>query len=122
MKKTLERQIEEYEKVSEEIENLTKIKTELGNSIKEKLKSEENKKYLTELGVQAQLVESTKFTYNDETAIINYLKKNKLKSIYMLESIDVKKLNAELRKDGLLYDSLKNYLSKTVVESLKVGK
>ena len=122
MKKTLERQIEEYEKVSEEIENLTKIKTELGNSIKEKLKAEENKKYLTELGVQAQLVESTKFTYNDETAIINYLKKNKLKSIYMLESIDVKKLNAELRKDGLLYDSLKNYLSKTVVESLKVGK
>ena len=122
MEKTLEKQIEEYEKVLEEIENLTKIKTDLGNSIKARLKEEKIKKCLTELGTEIQLVESTKFTYNDETAIINYLKKNKLKSIYMVESIDAKKLNAELKKDGLLYDSLKNYLSKTVVESLRVGK
>lgn len=122
MKKTLERQIEEYEKVLEEIEKLTKIKTELGDIIKERLKEEKIKKCLTELGTEIQLVESTKFTYNDETAIINYLKRNKLKSIYMVESIDAKKLNAELKKDGLLYDSLKAYLSKNIVESLRVGK
>lgn len=122
MKKELEKNIEEYQRVLSELEKLTNLKNELNVKIKEQLKVEDDYKYLTKDGIKAQLVESTKFTYNDETAIINYLKKNKLKSIYMVESIDVKKLNAELKKDGLLYDSLKTYLSKNTVESLKVGK
>lgn len=122
MKNELEKNIEEYQRVLSQLEKLTTLKNELSVKIKEQLKNEEKNKYLTEDGIKAQLVESTKFTYNDETAIINYLKKNKLKSIYMIESIDAKKLNAELKKDGLLYDSLKTYLSKDTVESLRVGK
>lgn len=114
--------INEYNKVCVEYEEIAQRKAELAEEIKYELQGKIGKTYTTENGINAKLVESVRFTYDDEIGIVNYLTQKGLKHTYITESIDSKKLNAELKKAGILYDGVKSYVTKTITESLRVGK
>lgn len=120
--RNLDELIKEYEVACAEVDVATAKKDELANEIKEQLQGKLGKTFTTEDGTNAKLVESVRFTYDDSVAIINYLTQKGLKSTYITESIDTKKLNAELKKAGTLYDGVKPYVTKTITESLRVGK
>ena len=120
--KNLDELIKEYEVACAEVVAATAKKDELAEEIKEQLQGKLGKTFTTEDGTNAKLVESVRFTYDDSVAIINYLTQKGLKPTYITESIDTKKLNAELKKAGTLYDGVKPYVTKTITESLRVGK
>lgn len=114
--------INEYNKVCVEYEEIAQRKAELAEEIKYELQGKIGKTYTTENGINAKLVESVRFTYDDEVGIRNYITQKGLKSTYIVETIDSKKLNAELKKSTTLYDDIKHYVTKTITESLRVGK
>lgn len=120
--KNLDELIKEYGEISAQLEELNTRKDEIGKEIKELLKDKVGKEYTTENGVVAKLTDRVTFTYDDTTALVNYLISKGLKNTYITESIDTKKFNAELKKSATLYDGVKPYITKTVSEVLKVGK
>lgn len=120
--KNLDELIKEYGEIFNQLEELNTKKDEIGKEIKELLKDKVGKEYTTESGIVAKLTDRITFIYDDTTALTNYLISKGLKNTYITESIDSKKLNAELKKSSTLYDGVKSYVTKTVTEVLKVGK
>ena len=116
----LEEKIKEYFELKNNIDKMVEHKEALGAEIKGLLSNEPDQTYTTAGGLKATVVNSTTFKYDDKTAIIEYLTKKGLGDIYLTKDISTKKLNAELKNEGMLYENLKTYLTKTVTESLKV--
>lgn len=118
--KDLNQLIKEYQSVCNELKLIQAQKDSLAEEIKDLLQDKIGKTFTTEEGVKASVVEQTRFTYDDNVALISYLTKNGLKATYITETIDTKKFNAELKKSSTLYDNVKSFVTKNVTETLKV--
>lgn len=114
----LEQLLEEYTNIKNQIDLLNNKKNELSEEIKDILDSMGGK--YSNNGYKAAIVEKVTFTYDDKTAIINYIIKKGLKDIYLTTEISSTKLNTELKKGGTLYERLKKYMTKNITESLTV--
>jgi hypothetical protein len=112
----LETLLKEYKDVCIKMEELKTVKEELNDRIKSLMTG----KSYDGINYKATLTERTTFKYNDEVAMLNYIKKKGLSHLYIVEQIDTKKLNAELKLGKTLYNDIKPYIEKTITESLKV--
>lgn len=116
----LEEMIKNYLDAKKVAEEAKARQDELGDKIKELLKNEPDGKF-TGNGVQAQLVESIRYTYNDKLAVMNYLKSTGM-SNFIVEQLDEKALNAEMRKSDTLERELTiRSVKKSITESLKAS-
>lgn len=116
----LEQLLDQYMETVEQINALSEKKTAIGNMIKVMLANEPDKKY-KENGYKASLTQKTTFTYNDETAIRNYITQKGLSDIYFEKKINTSKLNGELKSKGILYENLKEYFTENITEALSVS-
>ena len=112
----LDNLIKEFIELKEQEKQLAERKKDLTEKIKSMIPSGKYEKD----GLKVQVVKSTTFKYDDQTAIINYLTQKGLSDVYIVKSIDTKKLNAELKNEGALYNALKPYTTKTITESLRI--
>jgi len=92
---------------------------ELKASITKEMGDEGITKFTTENDVEAKIAEKTYFKYNDELAIIKYLKEHELAG-FIKESINTSCMNNELKKKGTLTEDLKGYYTTTTSPSLSV--
>ena len=111
--------IKQYIELKTQEEEIKAKKDVLSNQIKELLEKEPDMKYSTSDYV-AKLIEKTNFSYNDETAIINYITAKGLSDIYLTKKINTSKLNSELKNKGSLYNATKQYLTENIVKALDV--
>ena len=88
---------------------------------KEELKKLPEGKY-NENGYKASATKKITFKYNDEVAIKNYIKSKGLSDDYLVTEIRTSKFNDELKKEGMLFESLKPYIVKNESYSLNVSK
>ena len=116
----LEEMLNEYLELKRQEDELAAKKEELGNKIKAELKNLPGRKY-TENGFKATLTDKVTFKYDDEAAIVNYIIQKGLSEIYLSKKIDATKFNKELKNEGMLYESVKPYLTKNVSEALSVS-
>lgn len=116
----MEELIKKYLEAKKVADDAKATQDELGNQIKELLKNEHQGKFIGE-EVQAQLVESTRYTYDDKVAVMNYLKSSGMNK-YIVEQLDEKALNAEMKKSETLERALTiRSVRKSITESLKAG-
>lgn len=115
----IEEQIKAYIDIKNQIEELEAKKNEIGETIKDYLKTAEGKKFDGQ-NYKAALVDKTLFKYTDEAAIVRYIKRYNLKN-YLKETINTKVLNDDLKKGGSLEEDLKEYFVKTSSEQLNTG-
>lgn len=116
----LEEMLKEYLEIKKQEDEITAKKAELGAKIKEELKKLPNRKY-DENGIKASVTDKVTFKYNDEAAIVNYIIQKGLSDIYLNKKIDTTKFNNELKKEGLLLENVKNFVTKNTTESLTVS-
>lgn len=121
MNNTLAEKVEEFYALKIELEELEHKKEQLGLEIKTLLKEEPDLTFECD-GYKATLVPRTTFTYQDETSILTYLIQKGLGEVYLTKKINTTKLNKELKTGGQLYESLKNYVTKTVSNQLNVSR
>ena len=108
--------VEEYNAIQKKIKELTDRKNELNESIKKALLDAGINKTETPNGTQVSLTTKVSFKY-DEFATIQYLKENNLTQ-FIVEKVDTKKLNEELKKSKALNESIQP--SQDVTYSLTV--
>lgn len=121
MNNTLAEKVEEFYALKTELEELEHKKEQLGLEIKALLQEEPDLTFECD-GYKATLVPRTTFTYQDETSILTYLIQKGLGEVYLTKKINTTKLNKELKTGGQLYESLKNYVTKTVSNQLNVSR
>lgn len=121
MNNTLAEKVEEFYALKTELEELELKKEQLGLEIKTLLQGEPDLTFECD-GYKATLVPRTTFTYQDETSILTYLIQKGLGEVYLTKKINTTKLNKELKTGGQLYESLKNYVTKTVSNQLNVSR
>lgn len=107
----------EWKAKKDEIETYLKS---LGDKIKTELKKLPEMKYNAN-GYKASITNKTTFKYDDETAIINYITQKGLSDIYLNKSINTTKFNTELKNEGVLFENVKNYVTKNISEALTVS-
>ncbi|WP_300924583.1 hypothetical protein [uncultured Clostridium sp.] len=117
----LEEMLKEYLEIKKQEEELTTKKNELATKIKEELKKLPNRKY-DENGIKACVTDKITFKYNDQTAIINYITQKGLSDIYLNKSINTTVFNTELKNEGVLFENVKQYITKNLTESLTVSR
>ena len=111
--------IKEFLEINHQEEELKAKKDELSAQIKALLEKEPNEKFVGSNG-SAKLVSKTTFTYNDETAIMNYIISKGFSDVYLTKKINTTKFNSELKTKGALYDATKSYFTENVSKSLEV--
>ena len=116
----LEEMLKEYLELKKQEDEIAAKKEELGKKIKEELKNLPGRKYDAN-GLKASITDKTTFKYDDEAAIVNYIIQKGLSEIYLSKKIDATKFNKELKNEGMLYESVKPYLTKNVSEALSVS-
>lgn len=117
----LEQMLEEYLTFKKQEEEAKAKKDEIGLKIKEELKKLPEGKY-NENGYKASATKKITFKYNDEVAIKNYIKSKGLSDDYLVTEIRTSKFNDELKKEGMLFESLKPYIVKNESYNLNVSK
>ena len=111
--------INEYKLVSEQVSALKVREEELKAQITKAMLDNNVDVYETEDGESvAQLQVRTTFKYKNEDKIINYLKENKLEK-YIVEKVATTFLNDELKKGGVLTESLSEWYERNVSYSIK---
>lgn len=96
--------IEEYNNIQNKIKELTTRKNELNESIKKQLIEDNTDNVETTNGVKAILTKKVSLKY-DEVAVMKYLKDNNLTD-YIIEKIDNKKLDKDLKTSKSLNESI----------------
>lgn len=96
--------------------NLVEI---LGKELKQLLQKEGITKETTANGYEVSLVNKTTIKYKDELALKDYLKTSG-NSNFLVESIDNKKLNAEIKNSISLKEKLSKFIEETNSDSLLV--
>lgn len=120
--KTIDEQIKKYLELNAQKEALESAMTELKTAITESLTHEalDGATYTTEDNT-ASVTKSVKenFKYSDETAMIAILKSKGFNQ-YIAEKVVTTSLNKELKKGGMLAESLKGLYTSTSSESLTI--
>lgn len=116
----LDNMIKEYIDIQKQEEEIKAKKEQLGLQIKEALANEPDATYITAEGNRAMMVEKTTFKYTDELAIMNYIKTKGLSDVYLTTKIDTTKFNKELKSEGMLFEAVKSFVTKTITEALTV--
>lgn len=107
--------LSEYLNLQSKEEEIKSLKENLKKDIISLMGTE--KKYSSDSAC-ATIINQESFKYNDETAMINWLKNNGYSS-YVKEKIDTG-LNKILKTPTPLTEALQPYYSKTIIEKLKV--
>ena len=116
----MEELIKKYLEAKRVADEAKAAQEELGNQIKGLLKNEADGKF-TGTEVQAQLVESVRYTYGDKLAVMNYLKSTGM-SNFIVEQLDEKALNAAMKdSDTLEREILVRNTKKTITESIRAS-
>lgn len=105
----LQKLVEEYK---------TEMETLKGEIISD-MESKDLNKTVTEEGITAQIVNKETFKYNDEIGMIKYLKEQGLNQ-FIQEKINTTLFNKELKKSGVLTESLNPMFTKTITKSFSV--
>lgn len=96
--------VEEYNEIQKKIKVLTDRKNELNENIKKALLDAGVNKTETPKGTQVSLTTKVSLKY-DEVAVMKYLKDNNLTD-YIIEKIDNKKLDKDLKSSKSLNESI----------------
>ena len=118
LQEQLKENLEEYSKLTKQVEELKSKLEQLKGCIVESMDSLGVTSYKAD-DVEGKLVSKNLYKYKDEMAIVNYLKKNKLDN-YLQEKINTTVMNKELKNKGLLYESLKDYVEENNSIALSV--
>ena len=116
---TLNEMIDLYNTYQEQVNSLEESMANLKQQIMELMDKDGLTKTTTDNGVSASITLKTTFKY-DEDAAIKYLKENGY-SKYVVEKIDSKKLNTELKKPTQLSESLKQWYTTTQQRAFSVS-
>lgn len=115
----LEDMLKEFIELKKQEDELKAKENELASKIKEELKKLPKSKYDAN-GIKATITNKTTFKYDDEVAIMNYIKSKGLKDVYLTYKINTTKFNEELKKEGTLFENVKGYVTKNLTEALTV--
>lgn len=111
--------IKEFIALKKQEEELKVKKENLSAAIKEALNAEKVDKYTCDNGT-AKIINKTTYSYDDETAIMNYIVSKGLSDMYLVKKINTTKFNTELKNKGLLFESVKPYITEKVSKVLEV--
>lgn len=118
MKKEIEEKVKAYYEAKVALDFQKAQLENLGKELKEELQQEGIKKEITSNGYEVSLTSRTTIKYNDELALKDYLKIAGPQ--YIIESIDSKKLNADIKKSDQLKNDISKYLEISTIDSLSV--
>ena len=114
----LNEQIKEYVELQKEQEELKAKLDAAKQEIIDAMTSQGLSKFETAQGT-ATLVAKTNIKYTDELAIVKYCEDNNLTN-YITKKVNATALNKELKKGGVLKESLNTYYSENVSQVLTV--
>lgn len=118
LNENLERYYQLQKEVGEKEEEMKSLKEEIVAEMqKEGLKSQD-----TGL-VEGKIIDKVSFKYNDEVAIINYLRSHRLND-FISTKVNTTAMNKELKAKGVLFEELKPYYSEnsSITLSVKLSK
>lgn len=118
MKKEIEEKVKSYYEAKVALDFQKAQLENLGKELKEALQQEGVKKETTSNGYEVSLTSRTTIKYKDELALKDYLKIAGPE--YIVESIDSKKLNADIKNSDQLKNNISKYLDISTVDSLTV--
>ena len=115
---TLNENLERYYQLQKEVEE----REEEMKSLKEAIVKEMEIAGITSQNtglVEGKIIDKTSFKYNDEVAIINYLRSHRLNN-FIVTKVNTTAMNKELKSKGALYEDLKSYCSENNSITLSV--
>lgn len=116
--KNLNEQIERYFELQRQADEIKNQLEEIKSQLVEEFNAEGINSYSTE-NVTATLTPKTTFKYNDEPAMIKYLKENGMGQ-YVIEKIDSTRLNKILKSSVSLNESLRPQFTMNTSYALSV--
>ena len=119
MNKTIEEKVKAYYEAKVILDFQKNQVETLGKELKELLQKEGVTKETTTNGYEVSLVNKTTIKYKDELALKKYLKTSG-NSSFLIENIDNKRLNAEIKNSQLLKEQLSKFIEETNSDSLSV--
>ena len=114
----LESKVKTYLEKQQLVESLKAELAALKDEIVDEMNNEGLNNYSID-NVKAQIVNKETIKYNDELAIINYLKTNGLSRL-VVEKIDTTSMNKELKSSASLNESLSQHITRTTAPTLIV--
>ncbi len=114
---TLNEQVKKYAELKKQQDAIKEEMDSLKTSIVEEMGDATS--FEADNGVVAKLVAKETFKYKDEIGMINYLKEHGMSS-FVVEKIDTKSMNKELKKGMSLTESLSPMFTKETTVSLTV--
>ena len=118
MKKEIEEKVKAYYEAKVALDFQKAQLESLAKELKEELQQEGIKKEITSNGYEVSLTSRTTIKYNDELALKDYLKMAGPQ--YIIETIDSKKLNTDIKKSDQLKNDISKYLEISTIDSLSV--
>lgn len=115
---TLNENLERYYQLQKEVEEREEEMKALKEAIVKEMEIAGITSQNTGL-VEGKLINKTSFKYNDETAILNYLRSHRLNN-YISTKINTTTINKELKNKGALYEDLKSYCTENSSTTLSV--
>ena len=114
----LENKVKAYLEKQQLVESLKAELASLKDEIVDEMNNEGLNVYASD-DVKAQIVNRETIKYNDELAIIDYLKNNGLSRL-VVEKIDTTTMNKELKSSASLNESLSQHITRTTAPTLIV--
>ena len=115
---TLNENLERYYQLQKEVEE----REEEMKFLKEQIVTEMKTQNITSQNtgtVEGKLVDKQTFKYNDELAMITYLREHKLEN-FINSKVNTTMMNKELKAKGVLFEDLKPYYTENNSSSLSV--
>ena len=119
---SLNENLERYYQLQKEVEEREEEMKSLKEEIVKEMEIEGISSQNTGL-VEGKIINKASFKYNDEIAILNYLRSHRLND-FISTKVNTTAMNKELKNKGALYEDLKNYCSEnnSITLSVKVVK
>ena len=114
----LNKLVNDYNELKAKSEDISTQMSALKSKILEEL-GDATEYVTTDTNVLAKVVAKETIKYDDEEAMINWLKKNGYAK-FVIEKVDTKPMNKELKKGLTLTESLKSMFTKTTSYSLTI--
>ena len=115
---TLNENLERYYQLQKEIEEREEEMKSLKEEIVAEMQKEGLKSQDTGL-VEGKIIDKVSFKYNDEVAILNYLRTHRLNN-FISNKVNTTAMNKELKNKGALYEDLKSYCTENTSITLSV--
>lgn len=115
---TLDERLNRYYQLQEEVSQ----REEEMSSLKEEIVKEMELQGVTSQNtglVEGKIINKQTFKYNDEVAIINYLRSHRLNN-FISTKVNTTSMNKELKNKGALYEDLKTYCTENNSITLSV--